>query len=163
MTLFEIVWRIILIIITTCRKRGKSYTFIMWKMCNLIARNFRKTWSIHSFIHSLHVWIVVFDYFIYIFLSRTWNAHALGSFVSSVLGTLCPLAMFMFCACLVVIHVTFSFLTFQKEFFFFYSCARRRERMVSIAGHVLFPYDVYVAPVCLCLLHCLLTLLFVNS
>lgn len=98
MTLFEIVWRIILIIIiTTFRKKGlKLFVSYMWKkLCNLIARKFRKTrrFSLHD------VWIVVFYFYILFLLSsllyilsphRTWNAHALAfSFVLSLFSSQC--------------------------------------------------------------------------
>lgn len=83
------------------QKKGlKLFVSYMWKkLCNLIARKFRKTrrFSLHD------VWIVVFYFYILLFLlssllyifspHRTWNAHALAfSFCPlSVLVTMCPL------------------------------------------------------------------------
>lgn len=80
------------------KKRVKAirFLYVKKKLCNLIARKFRKTrrFSLHD------VWIVVFYFYILLFLlssllyifspHRTWNAHALAfSFVLSLFSSQC--------------------------------------------------------------------------
>lgn len=100
------------------QKRGWSYSFIKCeKLCNLIARNFRNTvFHCMSELWFYFLYIFRFVFFpLYFFLAHEMRTHLVPSFVSSLFSSrrarwLCLYVLFL-------VHVTFSFLTFQRACF----------------------------------------------